>query len=448
MTQAETKSGGIFGWYFNIPILNRIVFGLVAGAVVGIILANMPAATAAAYHANTRFFGDLFIRLLQMIVVPVIFFSVVAGVSAIQPSKLGRIGGKLMGLYLLTTFIAVSLAMIAASIFQPGAGLNIMGDAAGHVPKNVPQPLATVLLNLVPANPFGALNSGALLPILFFAISFGIGLALIRESAEEHVRKAGDTVYYVCSGAAEATYKIVWGVMQYAPIGVFFLISALFGLHGPKVVGSMMYVIVLTFCALAIHWVVTYSTILRLGGLNPLVVVKAAREALLTAFVTRSSNATLPVTIRCMKNLGVKPEFVSFSAPLGATINMDGTAIYLGVTVMFLANAVGQPLGIDQMFMVALLATLGAIGSAGVPGAGVIMLLMVLEGIGMKVEAGTAIAAAYALMFAIDAILDMGRTITNIAGDFAINSVVAKSEDSLDMEIYEKNVRGETVTVG
>ena len=438
MTDTAKKTG-ILSWYFNIPILNRIVFGLVAGAVVGIILANMDPATAIAYRDNTQFFGTLFIRLLQMIVVPVIFFSVIAGVSALNPVKLGRIGGKLTVLYLLTTFIAVGLAMTAALIFQPGVGLNIVGVEGAAARPNTAQPLATVLLNLIPTNPFNALAAmpHQLLPLLVFAISFGISLSLIRSSEDQELKKAGDTVYYLCSGAAEATYKIVWGIMQYAPIGVFFLISALFGVQGPRVVGSMMFVIVLTFCVIIFHFIVIYGSILRLGGLNPLVALKGAREALITAFVTRSSNATLPVTIRCMKALGIRPEVVSFSAPFGATVNMDGAAIYLGITTMFIANAIGQPLGFDQMFMVALLATLGAIGSAGVPGAGVIMLLMVLDGVGLPVEAGSAVAAAYALMFAIDAILDMGRTFLNIGGDFALTPVVAKQEGALDMSIWE-----------
>jgi Na+/H+-dicarboxylate symporter len=338
---------------------------------------------------------------------------------------------------MITTFIAVGLAMGAALIFQPGVGLNIIGAEGVTGKENTAPGLATVILNLVPQNPFNAIVQGQLLPILFFAISFGISLSLVRSSADEEVRKAADTVYYFCIGAAEATYKIVWGVMQYAPIGVFFLISALFGVQGPEVVGSMMYVIALTFGVIIFHFVVVYGGILRLAGLNPLVALKGAREAMVTAFVTRSSNATLPVTIRCMKNLGVKPEVVSFSAPFGATVNMDGAAIYLGITTMFIANAVGTPLTINQMLMVALLATLGAIGTAGVPSAGVIMLLMVLEGIGMKVEAGSAVAAAYALMFAIDAVLDMGRTFLNVSGDMAVTPYVAKQEGALDMSKWE-----------
>jgi len=437
MTQAETKSG-IFSWYFKVSILKRIVFATIAGAVLGIVLANMPTATAAAYAANVKFFGDLFIRLLQMIVVPVILFSVIGGVSALNPAKLGRIGGRLVALYLITTFIAVALAVGAALIFQPGVGLNIMGAEGVAGKANTAPALATVLLNLVPQNPFNAIVQGQLLPILFFAICFGIGLSLIRSSTDGEIRKAADAVYYFCTGAAEATYKIVWGIMQYAPIGIFFLISSLFGVQGPKVVGSMMYVIVITFGVIIIHFVVVYGGLLRMAGLSPLVALKGAREALITAFVTRSSSATLPITIRVMKeNLGVKPEVISFSAPLGATVNMDGAAVYLGVTTMFIANAIGAPLTIDQMFMVALLGTLGAIGSAGVPGAGVIMLLMVLEGIGMKIEDGSAVAAAYALMFAIDAILDMGRTFLNVAGDVAITSHVAKKEGALDISKWE-----------
>ena len=437
MAQAEAKSGFFsqyFGWYFRINILTRIVVALIAGATLGIILASMPAATAAAWAAKTKFFGDLFIRLLQMIVVPVIFFSVVGGAASLTPKQLGRFGGKLMILYLITTFIAVGLALIAANVFQPGMGLGVVGSAGAKAPASTPLPLATVLLNIVPANPFNSIVQGQLLPILFFAISFGISLALIRASENPEIAKAGDTVFYFCSGSAEAMYKVVWGVMQYSPIGIFFLISALFGVQGPKVIGSMFHVISVTFLVLIFHFIVIYGAIVKCcAGLSLKKYFMHIREASITAFVTRSSNATLPVTIRVMENMGIPRNVVSFAAPFGATVNMDGTAIYLGITVMYIANAIGQPLGFDKQFMVALMATLGSIGAAGVPGAGLIMLLMCLEGVGLKVEAGSAVAAAYAMMFAVDAILDMGRTCLNVTGDLALTPWVTKQEGVLDM---------------
>jgi Na+/H+-dicarboxylate symporter len=433
MTQATSKPG-IFSWYFRVSMLKRIVFALVAGAAVGIIMAGMPADTAAAYAANTKFFGDLFIRLLQMIVVPVIFFSVISGASSLAPAQLGRVGTKLMVLYLVTTFIAVGVALVFANIFQPGLGLNVIGTEEVQGRDNTAPGLAAIFLNLVPPNPFNAIVQGQLLPILFFAILFGFSLAIIRASDKPELAKAGDTVYYFCSGCAEAVYKIVWGVMQYAPIGIFFLISAIFGVQGPKVVGSMFHVIAVTYAAFIVYFIVVYSGIVALVGLSPLKLFKGGREAIITGFVTRSSNATLPVTIRVMEeNLGIPRNIVSFAAPFGATVNMDGAAIYLGVTAMFIGFATGQPLGFEQQLMVALLATLGAIGAAGVPGAGVIMLLMVLEGIGLKVEAGSAVAAAYALMFAVDAILDMGRTCLNVTGDLALTPAVCKQEGILDM---------------
>jgi Na+/H+-dicarboxylate symporter len=439
MTQAEATSGNIFTWYFRVSILKRIIFGLIAGVIVGIIVSMM--GEGRTYEENTRFFGALFIHLLQMIVVPVIFFSVVAGASALNPRKLGRVGGKLTVLYLATTFIAVFLAMLAASIFQPGVGLSLGDIGAAADRMREAQPMSQVFLNLIPRNPFQALASFPhnMLPILFFAISFGIALSIVRDSADEEVRKAADTVYYFCSGAAEATYKIVWGVMQYAPIGVFFLISGILGRHGAGILGELSFVVLLFFCTVLFHFFVVYGAILKfLGGFSPMTIWKGAREALVTAAVTRSSNATLPVTIRCMKeNLGINPSIVSFTAPFGATVNMDGAAIYLGMCAMFIANAIGQPLGFDQMVMVALLATLGSIGTAGVPGAGVLMLIVVLTGIGLPVQAGTAAAAAYALILAIDVIMDMGRTFLNIAGDFALTPVVAiKEEDGIDMDIY------------
>jgi Na+/H+-dicarboxylate symporter len=229
-------------------------------------------------------------------------------------------------------------------------------------------------------------------------------------------------------------YKIVGGVMQYAPIGVFFLISGVFATQGPRVIGPLVFVMFIAYVAFILHVVIGFGGSLTLFGLSFVKFLRGAQEAMITAFVTRSSNATLPISLRVSEdNLGVPRSISSFTLPIGATINMDGTAIYLAIGSMFIAFAIGKPLTMDQQLVVLLTATLGSIGAAGVPGAGAIMMLMVLESVNLKVEPGTAVAAAYAMMLGVDALFDMGRTCLNVTGDIVAATVVSKHEGELDM---------------
>jgi Na+/H+-dicarboxylate symporter len=311
-----------------------------------------------------------------------------------------------------------------------------MADA--KIQMRAAPPLADVFLNIVPSNPVDALAKGQVLPIIFFALCFGIGLAYLRHSTDAALAKAGDTLFTVVTAAAETMYKIVGGVMQYAPIGVFFLIAGVFATQGPKVLGPVVTILFLAYLAYVLHVVIGFGGALKLFGLSFVKFLRGAQEAMITAFVTRSSNATLPITLRVSEeNLGIPRSIAAFTLPIGATINMDGTAIYLAIGSMFIGFAVGQPLGMDQQLIVLVTATLGAVGAAGVPGAGAIMMLMVLESVGLKVEAGTAVAAAYALMLGIDALFDMGRTCLNVTGDIVAAAVVAKHEKALDMSKWE-----------
>ena len=228
-------------------------------------------------------------------------------------------------------------------------------------------------------------------------------------------------------------YKVVSGIMQYAPIGVFVLIATVFAQQGPKAIGPLLMVTLVVYIGLIVHSSERTAALLSVFRIGFLKFIKKSNEAMITAFVTRSSNGTLPVTMRVTEeNLGVPRNICSFTLPLGATINMDGTAIYLGVCAMFIGYATGQPLSFNQQITVVITATLASIGTAGVPGAGAIMLLMVLESVNLKVEAGTAVASAYAMILGIDALLDMGRTWLNVTGDIAGTTIVAKTEGELD----------------
>lgn len=437
MTEQMAKKTGVFSWYFGTNLLLRIIIGLVAGAVVGVILAYTPDA-AKDFVGYTQFFGDIFIRLLKMIVVPVIFFSLITGAASIDPAQLGRVGVKTILFYLVLVLFAIGIGLVMSNIFKPGLGFNLVGAAEIQGKAAAAPPLSSIFLNIIPTNPIESLAKGDVLPIIFFALVFGISLSFVRNSSNEALAKPADMLFHVCSACAETMYKIVSGIMQYAPIGVFVLIANVFAVQGPKAIGPLLFVLLLTYACFFIHVILGFGGALTLFRLNFFKFLRGAQEAMVTSFVTRSSSATLPVSMRVAEeNLGVPRSISSFSLPIGATINMDGTAIYLSVCAMFIGFATNQPLSIDQQITVMLTATLGAVGAAGVPGAGVIMLLLVLESIGLKVETGSAVAAAYAMMLGIDAIMDMGRTCLNVTGDIVAAAVVSKTEGALDMDKWQ-----------
>jgi len=422
-------------WYFKSNLLSRILIGLIAGAVVGIALGYGDPGTVKGFVDNTKFFGDLFIRLLKMIVVPVILFSLIAGAASIAPSRLGRVGVKIVVYYLLTSAVAVTIGLVFANILQPGDGMNIVGNEAikGKVAES--PTIASILLNIVPTNPAESLAKGDVLPIIFFSVLFGLAISYVKDAKDAALAKHAENLFQLINAAAETMYRLVRGIMQYAPIGVFFLIAIVFAQQGPKALGPLLMVTLAVYLGLVAHLFLCYGGLLAVFNLGLFRFLKGANEAMITAFVTRSSSGTLPVTMRVSEeNLGVPRNISSFTLPLGATINMDGTAIYLGVCAMFIGYATGHPLTIDQQLTVVITATLASIGTAGVPGAGAIMLLMVLESIGLKVETGSAVAAAYAMILGIDALLDMGRTSLNVTGDIAGSAIVAKAEKELDVE--------------
>lgn len=418
------KRFGFLDWYFKSNLLIRILIGLILGIIVGLAVGPKIEVISP--------LGDLLIRLLRMIVVPVIFFSLITGAASITPSRLGRVGIKIIVYYLITTILAVIIGLILANIFKPGLGLTLPGEAPG---KELTAPsVIQTLLNIVPTNPIDSLAKGDVLPIIFFALIFGIAISILKESKDTRLSEGANLIFRASESIAEIMYKIVGGVLQYAPIGVFALIAIVFGKQGSKAFGPLGMVTLTVYVGLIIQLFIVYGAILRLFGLSLIKFLKGAKEAMLTAFVTRSSSATLPITMKnADENLGVPKSIYSFTLPLGATINMDGTCLYQGVCAMFVAFAVGANLTFSQQLIIVLTATLASIGTAGVPGAGAIMLLMVLNSVGFKVEAGTAVAAAYAMILGIDAILDMGRTCLNVTGDMVGTSIVAKTEKELDL---------------
>ncbi|WP_404452259.1 dicarboxylate/amino acid:cation symporter [Virgibacillus necropolis] len=363
--------------------------------------------------------GDLFLRLIQFIIVPLITSSLIVGVASTGSMQtLGRIGGKTIIYYLTTTLIAVSIGLIAALMFKPGAGVDI--SSAGAVPEATETGgFINVLLNIIPTNPVESLSGGNILQIIFFSIFLGIGITMVGKKA--------DPVFRFFDGLAEIMYKITWIIMKLIPIGIFGLLAPIIGEYGLSVLLPLIKLILVVAIACIVHAAVTYSIAVKtLGKMNPLQFFKGIAPASLVAFSTQSSSGTLPVTIKCSEdNLGVTKKISSFVLPLGATINMDGTSLYLSVAALFAAQAYGIELTFAQIMMLVLIATLGSIGAAGVPGAGLVMLTLVLTTLNLPLE-------AIALIAGVDRFMDMFRTSVNITGDASGAVIIDKSEEDND----------------
>lgn len=366
--------------------------------------------------------GEIFIASLKMLVVPLVFVSLVCGTCSLSDtSKLGRLGGKSIGLYILTTALAISLAIGAALLVSPGNGVEMQSDASFDV-SSAPT-LAQVFINIFPSNPIQSMASGNMLQIIVFAVLFGLAVALSGQ--------AGERIAALFNDFNEIIMKLVTLLMNLAPYGVFFLMAKLFTTLGFETIASLLKYFLVVLFVLLFHGLAVYPTLLKtLTGLNPLIFLRKMRDAALFAFSTSSSNATLPVTMETVnKKLGVNNSISSFTVPLGATINMDGTAIMQGVATVFIAQVFGVDLSLTDYLMVILTATLASIGTAGVPGVGLIMLAMVLQQVGLPVE-------GIALIIGVDRLLDMTRTSVNITGDAMVSIIVAKSEGEFDAKVY------------
>ncbi|MBQ6274031.1 MAG: dicarboxylate/amino acid:cation symporter [Oscillospiraceae bacterium] len=429
------KKGGIFRAYLNFNVLYKILIGLVIGAIAGVILAANGVTSLPAWISM---FGTIFTRLLKMIIIPMIVGSLVVGASSVSPATVGKVGIRIILIYLLTSAFGVIIGLLMGNIFQPHAELaqvtEMAADAAG---KTAESNVWEVISNIIPTSVLTSLVNETVLQVIFFSLVFGLCLSYMKVSDDERIREIAHTTFNVFDCLAEIMMKVVRGIMQYAPIGVAVLICEVFAKNGAKVAGALLTVTIACFLGYIIHVVLVYGGLLKLYKIKIAPFFKEARTPFITAFVTRSSNGTLPTTMTAAENLGVDKEVYAFSLPLGATINMDGTAIYQGVCAFFLVmSCFNRGLTFGEMGMIVLLATLASIGTAGVPGAGAIMLAMVMQGINLPIAEGTILAGAYAMILGIDAILDMGRTALNVVGDLTCTCCVAKrlnylKEDSL-----------------
>ncbi|AVH34666.1 dicarboxylate/amino acid:cation symporter [Vibrio fluvialis] len=394
----------------------KILVGMVAGIVVGALIG--PSA------ALLKPIGTLFINAIKMLIVPLVFCSLIVGITSMKDTrKMGRIGAKAIILYLGTTAVAIAIGLALSALLQPGAGLNMVAKDLDEAGKAAP-PLVQTLLAMIPQNPVNALAAGNILQIIVFAIGLGVSLVLVGEKGEPAVK--------VFESLAEAMYKLTEIVMKLAPYGIFGLMAWVAGTYGLDVLMPLIKVIAAVYIGALIHIGIFYSGLLTLlGRLNPIQYLRGISNPAAVAFTTSSSSGTLPATIKASREeLGVSEGVSSFVLPLGATINMDGTALYQGVCALFIAQAFGVDLQTSDYITIILTATLASIGTAGVPGAGLIMLSLVLSTVGLPIE-GLAIVAG------IDRILDMARTTINICGDMMVAVLVAKSEGELDEQTYQ-----------
>lgn len=397
----------------GMPLIWKIAIGFVLGILAGLFFGPRIAFVAPV--------GKIFIMLLKMLIVPLVFSSLVVGAASIgDPKSLGRIGMKTILLYLATTAVAITIGLALGNFLQPGAGMDLAADLSGFKAPTPPK-MINVLYGLFPTNPIKAAADGKMLQIIVFALFFGISAVFAGEK--------GKPVIQFMDSVAETMYKLTGIVMALAPYGVFALIANTVASYGISVLAPFAKVILAVYLGCIIHALAVYSGLVSfVTGKSPLWFFSGVKEASLTAFVTRSSSATLPVTMRIAQdNLGVSERISSFVLPLGATINMDGTALYQGVCSLFVAQAFGLDLPLAAQMGIVLTATLASIGTAGVPGAGLIMLTLVLTSAGLPIE-------GVALVAGIDAVLDMARTAINVTGDACVSTVIAKTEKELDLE--------------
>ena len=403
----------------TVKIITGMILGFLTGLLINVLSLNSNEMINI-YLVNGLFdtIGSIFISSLKLMVVPLVFFSLSTGVASFdKDKKLSVIALKTISLYLLTTAIAISLGLFIAILFSPGEGLNLTSSAEYIAPS--PPGIKSVIIDIFPTNPIAAMAEGKMLQIIIFSIFFGVALRSIKDKNSELVK--------IMESTTNVVMKMVFILINLAPFGVYCLMANLFSTQGIGIVGNLFQYFLLVVFVLIIHGFVVYPALLySFTKIKPFGFYKKLRPVMLFAFSTSSSNATMPVTLKTVtQDLGVNPKIASFTIPLGATVNMDGTAIMQGVATIFIANAYNVDLSTIDYLMVILTATMASIGTAGVPGVGLIMLAMVLSQVGLPTE-------GIALILGVDRLLDMIRTVVNVTGDSTVSTIVAHSEGALD----------------
>ncbi|HHI94614.1 MAG TPA: dicarboxylate/amino acid:cation symporter [Gammaproteobacteria bacterium] len=416
-------------------ILIWMVCGLVVGSLINAFASEITFVQDYLVNGLFHVVGALFINALKMLVVPLVTFSLICGVCGIgDVGTLGRVGVKAFLLFMLTTALAITLAITVAVVVGPGESFDMQTVGQAEFTAPAAPPLTQVIIDLVPTNPIAAYASGNMLQIIFFTILFAICILMIGER--------GRSIAQGAERLNDVMMEVVNLVMHAAPIGVFALMAKTFSLQGLGLILPMLSYFGVVALVLVLHMTGTLMILLKLlGRVSPLMFLKKMRTAQIFAFSTSSSNATIPVTLRSVeKRLGVDNSTASFVVPFGATINMDGTAIMQGVATVFIANVYGIDLGISGYLTVIGMAVLASIGTAGVPGVGLIMLAMVFNQVGLPIE-------GIALIMGVDRLLDMMRTAVNVTGDATITTIVARAEDKISMETFSDPAAGQVEEV-
>jgi Na+/H+-dicarboxylate symporter len=420
--------------WFRIPFWQRVLAGFVLGALAG---------WAFGPQAQAWFgpLGDLYVTLIKMIAVPLVFFAVINAVASLHGQKsVAALGGRTFLWFALTAVLAVGIGLAVGTLVQPGVGLGALAVDPGYMPRDVPGPVQ-VLLNVVPSNPFFALTGigtvknaagetvlavgkGSILPVIFFAALLGFAMVKLGARVAGARKLAGE--------ASDIMVQVTRFVLEVTPIGTFGLIAALVGAYGFEKLLPLGNFVMALYVACALHIVVVYGGLLLAHGLNPLKFFRGAAPAMQVAFVSSSSFASMPASLRAVThNHGVDKDYAAFAVPLGASIKMDGCgAIYPALCAVFIAQYTGHALTPDQYFIVLIASVLGSFGTAGVPGTAVVMATVVLSAAGLPLE-------TIGYLYAIDRVLDMMRTMTNVTGQMLVPVLVAKETGLLDRELYE-----------
>ncbi len=403
--------------WFRIPFWQRVLAGFLLGGLAGWLLGP---------QAGPWFqpLGTLYVTLIKMIATPLVFFAVINAVASLHGQQsVAALGGRTFAWFAVTAALAVGVGLAVALLLQPGLGLGALVPEAGYVERVVPGPVA-VLLDVVPANPFAALAEGKILQVIFFAGLVGFALVKLGEKTARLRALAGE--------ASETMIQVTRFVLEFTPIGTFGLIAALVGTYGFERLLPLGGFVFALYLACALHIVFVYGGLLLAHGLSPLKFFRGAFPAMQIAFVASSSFAALPASLRAAThNLGVKPEYAAFAVPLGASIKMDGCgAIFPALTAVFVAQYFGIELSASQYFIILLASVLGSFGTAGVPGTAVVMATVVLSSAGLPLE-------GIGYLIAIDRVLDMMRTMTNVTGQILVPVLVAKETGLLDQAVYD-----------
>lgn len=410
----------------NMSLTSKILLGLFLGFICGLMIKALPNG----YIKDDLILGGIlnvlgsgFTNAIKMMVVPLVFVSLICGIASMgDVKKLGRIGAKTMAFYLCTTAIAIIISLILGNLLQPGSGINMTNVASGSVSIGESKSLSEIILNIIPSNPIQSLASGEMLQVIFFAVIIGIAMSLVGKRAEP--------IKELFESANEICMKMVYIIMLFAPYGVFALVANTFATVGTDAMIGLAKYVLIVLLGLLLHVIIVYGGLFKLftrQKIRPF--LKKFTQVAVVTFSTASSNASVPVSLEIMEELGVGKSTRSFTIPMGATINMDGTAIMQGVAALFIAQIYGIDLNINDMITIVLTATLASIGTAGVPGVGMIMLSMVLQSVGLPLE-------GIGLIMGVERIIDMFRTTVNVMGDNICTLVIANSEKDIDLNKY------------